>query len=66
MLGFSISYPYLIKFPFFATSLKEGMGGGWTEAQRRDDFKENSSVSLGFSFGLGGANLLNGSFGGAT
>jgi len=28
MLGFSISYPYLIKFPFFATSLKEGMGGG--------------------------------------
>jgi hypothetical protein len=28
MLGFSISYPDLIKSPFFATSLEEGMGGG--------------------------------------
>jgi hypothetical protein len=27
MLGFSISYPDLIKFPFFATSLEKGMGG---------------------------------------
>ncbi len=28
MLGFSISYLDLIKFPFFATSFEEGMGGG--------------------------------------
>jgi hypothetical protein len=61
MLGFSISYPDWIKFPFFATALEEGMGG-WTEAQRWDDFRENSSVSSGFGFGLGGASLLNGSF----
>jgi hypothetical protein len=65
MLGFSISYPYLIKFPFFATSLKEGMGE-WTQAQRWDDFRENSNVSSGFDFCLGGTSLLNGSFGGAS
>ncbi len=65
MLGFSISYPDLIKFPFFVTSLEEGMGG-WTEAQRWDDFRENSSISSSFCFGLGGASLLNGSFGGAS
>jgi hypothetical protein len=66
MLGFSISYPNLIKFPFFATSFEEGMGGGWTEAQRWDDFRENSSVSSGFGFGLGGPILLNDSFEGAS
>jgi hypothetical protein len=65
MLGFSISHPDLIKFPFCATTLEEGMGG-WTKAQRWDDFRENSNVSSGFGFGLGGASLLNGSFGGAS
>ncbi len=65
MLGFSISYLDFIKFPFFVTSLKEGMGG-WTEAQRWDDFKENSSILSGFGFGLGGVSLLNASFGVAS
>jgi len=67
MLGFSISYPDLIKSPFFATSLEEGRGGGEQRPILRwDDFRENSNVSSGFGFGLGGASVLNGSLGGAS
>jgi len=55
------------KLPYFADlrqrgdrGVKRGPKTGW----RQDDFKENSSVSLGLGFRLGGASLFNGSFSG--
>jgi len=43
MLSFTISYPDLIKLPYFANLTQRG-DSGWKEAQRQDDFKENSNT----------------------
>jgi hypothetical protein len=41
-----MSYPDLIKFPYFVDLTQRGnKGGGWKEAQREGNFKENSNVS---------------------
>jgi hypothetical protein len=41
MLSFSISYPELIKLPYLADLTQKG-DRGWKEAQRQDEFKQNS------------------------
>jgi hypothetical protein len=43
MPSFSISYPDLIKLPYFVNLTQRG-DRGWKEAQRQDDFKENSRI----------------------
>jgi hypothetical protein len=44
MLDFSISYPDLIKFHYF-TDLTQRGDRGIKEAQKQDEFKENSFIS---------------------
>jgi hypothetical protein len=48
MLSFNISYPDLIKFPYFANNTERGVWW-WKEAQRRGEFNDFSFVSQNFS-----------------
>jgi hypothetical protein len=48
MLSFSISYPDLIKFPYFVDTTERGEGGakaGETGGETEGDFMANSNIS---------------------
>jgi hypothetical protein len=55
MLSFSISYPDLIKFPYFAdTTEREGIGG-----ETEGDFTDNSIIYLSHASQKSGLNPTN-------
>jgi hypothetical protein len=43
MLGFNISYPDSIKFPYYTDPTKRGVSV-WKEAQRQDDFMDKINI----------------------